>query len=176
MNTLEHTFIQGLKDVYDAEHQILDALPQAIDAAEHDELKDALEKHQEETEDHVSRLKQVFEICGQQPGRKKCRGMQGLIAEGKETISGDEGDAGLIASLQKIEHYEIAAYGSLVAWADMLEMDEAVDILQDTLDEEKATDDRLTDLAEDIINPEENESEESDQAEEAHAGHRGRKH
>lgn len=155
MSALRKTFIEELKDTYDAEQQIIKALPKAIKAAEHEDLKEALETHLEETQGHVERLDQVFELFDESPKRKKCKGMEGLIAEGDERISEKEGDAALIACLQKIEHYEIAAYGTLASWARLLDEDEAVNILEDTLNEESDADEKLTDLAESIINPEE---------------------
>jgi ferritin-like metal-binding protein YciE len=162
MSALRETLINELKDIYDAEHQIIEALPKAIKAAEHEDLKEALESHLEETRGHVERLESVFEILDETPRRKKCKGMEGLIAEGDELISEKEGDAALISAMQKIEHYEIAAYGSLAAWARLLDEDDVATTFEDTLNEEGDTDEQLSQLAENIINPEENEENEEE--------------
>ena len=111
-------------------------------------MKQTLESHLEETRGHVERLEKVFEILDESPKRKKCRGMEGLLAEGGELISEDRGDAALISAAQKIEHYEIAACGSLAAWAKMLNEDEAVDLLEETLGEESSADEKLAYVAE----------------------------
>jgi ferritin-like metal-binding protein YciE len=161
MSTLRESFIEELRDLYDAEKQLLKALPKMAKAAEHEELKSAFEEHLQQTQEHVERLERVFEAIDEQPRGKKCKGMQGLIEEGSEHIKEDSGDAALICAAQKAEHYEIAAYGSLAAWGELMEESEAVSLLQETLEEEKETDEKLTDLAERIINPEE-ESEDDD--------------
>lgn len=158
MSALRETFVEELKDIYDAEHQIIKGLPKAIKAAEHEELKEALESHLEETREHVNRLEKVFKTFDTSPKRKKCKGMEGLIAEGEQVMQ-EEGDAGLIAAMQKVEHYEMAAYGSLAAWAKMLDEEDAVTTLEETLNEESEADEKLTTIAEDIINPEEGEEE-----------------
>lgn len=155
MSTLRKAFIETLKDTYDAENQILKALPKVIKNVETDELKEALESHLEETQEHTKRLEQVFKIFGQSPERKKCNGMAGLITEGQEVLDEEEGEAALILALQKVEHYEIAAYGALISWANTLEEKEAADILNETLTEEKDADEKLNNIAEDIINLEE---------------------
>ena len=161
MNTLRETLIDELSDIYDAERQLTKALPKMAKAAENDELKAGFEKHLEETENHVERLDQVFEALGEKAKGKKCKAMKGLIEEGTERIQDEAGDAALIAAAQKIEHYEIAGYGSLKSWAELLDEDEAVDLLEQTLQEEKATDDKLTELAESTINVQEGEQEEA---------------
>ncbi len=130
-----------------------------------DELAD-FESHLQETENHVTRLEQVFGSVGEKARSKKCKAMQGLVEEGQERISEDEGDAALICAAQKIEHYEIATYGSLCSWAKLLGENEAAEILGETLEEEKAADEKLTGMAESAINIEEKEEGE----EEAHAG------
>ena len=140
MSTLRETLIDELKDTYDAEQQILKALPKMIEAAEHEELKSAFESHLEETQGQVSRLDQVFEKLGETAKRKKCSGMQGLLAEGQELIEEELGDAALISAAQKVEHYEIAAYGSMASWAKLLEEDEVAELLEETLSEEKSAD------------------------------------
>ena len=155
MSTLREAFIETLKDTYDAEHQILKALPRVIKNVENDELKQALESHLKETQEHAKRLEQVFEIFDQPPKRKKCNGMAGLITEGQEVLEEEDGEAALILALQKVEHYEIAAYGALVSWANILEETEAANILKKTLTEEKHADEKLNEIAEDTVNLEE---------------------
>lgn len=167
MSALRDTFVEELKDLYDAEKQILKALPKMVKAAENEELKAAFESHLEETENQIERLEQVFEIFGETAKGKKCKGMQGLIEEAQDLIKEDEGDAALICAAQKVEHYEIASYGSLHAWAELLDESEATDLLQETLDEEKAADEKLTEIAETAANPEEEAEEgEAEQEEE----------
>ena len=160
MSELRETFVEELKDVYDAEKQLLKALPKLAKAAEHEELKEAFESHLHETEEHVRRLEQVFKIMEEPVKGKKCKAMQGLIEEGEELINDEEGDAALICAAQKVEHYEIASYGSLEAWGKLMGEDEAVELLGETLNEEKAADEKLTGIAEAAINAEENEREE----------------
>jgi ferritin-like metal-binding protein YciE len=166
MNELRETFVEELKDLYDAEKQLLKALPKMAKAAEHEELKDAFEMHLHETQEHVRRLEQVFKLMDQPPKSKKCKAMQGLVEEGEELIDEEEGDAALICAAQKVEHYEIASYGSLESWAKLMGEQEAADLLAETLSEEKAADEKLTGIAEQTINVEENDQEE----EEEHAG------
>src|SRR5947208_12682202 len=113
MSTLRETFLDELADLYDAEKQLLKALPKMAKAAENDQLKAGFEQHLTETEEHVARLEEVFESLGEEAKGKKCKGMKGLIEEGQEKIEDDAGDAALIAAAQKVEHYEIASYGSL---------------------------------------------------------------
>jgi ferritin-like metal-binding protein YciE len=156
LDSLEKLFLQELKDVYNAEKQILRALPRMIKAAESSELQQAFSKHLKETEGQVQRLERVFQELGQSVRGKTCKGMQGLLEEGKEVMEKDgEGaviDAALIASAQKVEHYEIAAYGCLRTYAQLLGLSQAEQLLQQTLDEEEATDERLTELGETGIN------------------------
>jgi ferritin-like metal-binding protein YciE len=159
MSKLREAFIETLKDTYDAEHQILDALPKVIKKVETNELQEALESHLEETRQHVKRLEEVFGMIGESPKRKKCNGMAGLITEGEEVIQEDEGEAATILALQKVEHYEIAAYGALVAWARLLEEEKAATTLEETLSEEKDADENLNDIAQDIVNLEEEQTE-----------------
>jgi len=166
MSTLRETFVDELADIYDAEKQLIKALPKMAKAASHEQLKDAFESHLQETEKHVARLEQVFGSVGEKARSKKCKAMQGLVEEGQERISEDEGDAALICAAQKVEHYEIATYGSLCSWAKLLGENEAAEILGETLEEEKAADEKLTGMAESAINIEEKEEGE----EEAHAG------
>jgi ferritin-like metal-binding protein YciE len=162
MSTLRKAFLQELADIYDAEKQILKALPKMAKAAENEELKQGFEQHLEETEEHVNRLERVFEFFGEKPKAKKCKGMLGLLQEGEELIKEKAGDAALVCAAQKVEHYEIAAYGSLNSWARLLEQEDAADVLEETLDEEKETDAKLTETAEKMINLEEKEEEEEE--------------
>jgi ferritin-like metal-binding protein YciE len=163
MSTLHEAFVETLKDTYDAEHQILKALPKVIKNVEDDDLREALEAHLEETKEHVKRLEQVFGIFKESPKRKKCNGMAGLLTEGEEVMDEDEGESALILALQKVEHYEIAAYGALVAWAKVLEEDKAVTILQQTLGEEKNADKKLNDIAGDVVTAEAEQGDEMEQ-------------
>jgi ferritin-like metal-binding protein YciE len=173
MSDLRETFLEELKDLYDAEKQLLKALPKMAKAAKHEELKEAFETHIDETENHIQRLEEVFEVFGQPAKTKKCKAMVGLIEEAQDLIEEEEGDAALICAAQKVEHYEIASYGSLRTWAEMLEETQAVDLLEETLDEEKATDEKLTEIAETAANPEEAEEAEENEEEESPA--RGKK-
>jgi len=159
MSKLRETFLNQLMDIYDAEKQLVKALPKVAKAADHGELKEAFEMHLEETEGHGERLEQVFEIIGESAKGKKCKAMAGLLEEGQEVINEAEGDAALICAAQKIEHYELAGYGCLHTWARLLGEDDAADLLEETLEEEKAADEKLTELAENIINVEESEGE-----------------
>jgi ferritin-like metal-binding protein YciE len=159
MADLRETFIDELRDLLDAEKQLLKALPKLAKAAESEELRSAFETHAEETEEQIGRLEQVFQIFEMEPRGKKCAGMQGLVEEGAEKIEEEAGDAALICAAQKAEHYEIAAYGSLAAWAKLLGEEEAVDLLEQNLEEEKQTDEKLTEIAESTVNADEaNES------------------
>src|SRR6266576_7024601 len=150
MKDLRELFFEQLADVYDAEKQLLKALPKMAGNASSSELESAFREHLDQTETQIERLEEVFEILGKQPKGKKCEAMAGLIAEAKEMMEESEAnvkDAALIAAAQKVEHYEIASYGCLRTWADLLELDQASTLLQETLDEEKETDETLTDLA-----------------------------
>ncbi|HEX2254038.1 MAG TPA: DUF892 family protein [Thermoanaerobaculia bacterium] len=153
---LESLYQDELKDAYDFEHQILEALPQMAEAAHNEEVRQAFQEHQRQTEGQVERLEQVFRLLGQKPGRKHCDGMEGLIEEGEEILEaeGDEAaiDAALIAAAQRVEHYEIAAYGTLRTYARTLGYDDQAELLQQTLDEEGETDELLTQLAESGLN------------------------
>src|SRR3954470_5104621 len=156
--TLHDAFLDELRDAYDAEKQLIKALPKLAKAAESDDLRTAFETHLEETQGHAQRLEQVFENLGEKARGKHCDGMAGIIEEGKAVLEEDfEGttlDACLIASAQRAEHYEMAAYGTLVAWARAMGHQEAVGLLEGILEEEKATDEKLTQLAESGINSE----------------------
>lgn len=152
--TMQDLLADELKDLYSAENQILKALPRMIKAAEADELRQALQQHAEVTQTHVQRLERAAEIMGVRPKGKKCVGMEGVLEEGKEALEheGEVLDAALIAAAQKVEHYEIAGYGTARAHAQALGLDEAADLFQQTLDEEKQADQTLTELAEDFVN------------------------
>ena len=152
LKSLEDLLLHELKDIYDAEHQITEALPKMREAASSNELKQAFDEHLKVTQQQIKRLEQVFEQMGEKPKRETCKGMKGLIAEGQSVMEeGDKGntlDAALIASAQKVEHYEIASYGSVRTYANMLGQRDAAQLLQQTLDEESMTDEKLTGLAE----------------------------
>jgi ferritin-like metal-binding protein YciE len=155
--TLEDLFHGTLKDIYYAERKILKALPKMHRAAQSQELKDAFEKHIGETEEQIGRLQQVFELTGKRPQAKLCEAIEGILSEGEGIIEDykdtDALDAGLISSAQAVEHYEITRYGTLRRWARELGMTEAADLLGQSLDEEAATDEGLTELAERSVNP-----------------------
>ena len=155
---LEELFHDTLKDIYYAEKKILTALPKMAKAAQNEDLKAAFEKHEGETEEQVSRLEQVFELIDKKPQGKKCPAIDGIIEEGQEIIKEYKGspalDAGLISAAQAVEHYEMARYGTLRTWADEFGIKDAATLLQTTLDEEEATDEALTELAEAVVNQE----------------------
>jgi len=154
--TLHDAFLDELRDAYDAEKQLVKALPKLAKAATSKELRSAFESHLEETRGHVSRLEEVFAALDEKAKGKHCDGIAGIIEEGKkmldEDLDEDAMDAGLIASGQRAEHYEIAAYGTMVAWARAMGHADAADLLEQTLEEEKAADEKLTELAESGIN------------------------
>jgi ferritin-like metal-binding protein YciE len=170
---LEKLFTDSLKDIYWAEKHLTKALPKMKKAATTDELKTAIEEHLAQTEEQVTRLEQVFELCGKKAQAKKCDAMEGLIKEGESVVEDTEDDsmtrdAGIIMAAQKVEHYEIATYGSLVQFARTLGMDEAAALLEQTLEEEKETDQKLSQIAESSINEEaekEGENEENEEEE-----------
>ena len=153
-NLLRKLYVDELKDLYSAEHQLIKALPKMAKAATSPDLKAAFEAHLKQTREHVSRLERIFEALGHSPKGKHCNGMEGLIEEGSEMIEEDpeaeELDAGLIGAAQRVEHYEIAGYGCVRTYAKLLGESEAVAILEETLNEEKETDSKLTKLAETI--------------------------
>ena len=163
--TLDDLFHDTLKDLYFAERKILATLPKLMKAAQNEDLKAALEKHRGETAGQVERLDQVFQIIEKKPQGKTCPAINGLTEEGAEIIEEYKGspaiDAGLLAAAQAVEHYEIARYGALIAWAEELGLDDAVALLQETLEEEKNTDEALTDLAESVVNQETEDIEEA---------------
>ena len=156
LDTLKELYVEELKDLYSAENQLLKALPQMAGAATAPKLKTAFEDHLAQTEGHVQRLTTIFEGLGEQPTGKVCKAMKGLVAEGSEVIQ-EEGeshvkDAALIAAAQRVEHYEMAGYGSARNFAKLLGEKDAVKLLQQTLDEEGETDQKLTQLADTAIN------------------------
>jgi len=155
---LDELFHDTLKDIYYAEKKILAALPKMAKAAQNDDLTAAFEKHHGETEGQISRLEQVFELIEEKPQGKKCAAIEGILEEGQEIIKEYKGspalDAGLVSAAQAVEHYEIARYGTLRTWAEEMGLDDAAKLLQETLDEEEATDQSLTELAEAVVNQE----------------------
>ncbi|MEP7265437.1 MAG: ferritin-like domain-containing protein [Bacteroidota bacterium] len=161
---LQKLFEEELKDIYWAEKALTKAIPKMIKNATSEELIEALENHLEETQNHVTRVEQVFEIIGKKATAKKCEAMEGLIKEAEEIMAEcEEGamrDAGIISAGQKVEHYEIATYGTLRQFATTLGMDDAAELLEETLDEEKAADETLTEVAESAVNVEAAEEEE----------------
>lgn len=151
IETLRELMIDELQDLHSAEQQIVKALPRMVKASHNPQLKQAFEHHLEETKNHVTRLEQIFKRMNESPKGKTCEGMKGLLKEGEERISdGGEAevlDAGIISAVQRVEHYEMAAYGSARTYAELLGDQEAVRLLSQTLDEEKAADHMLTQVA-----------------------------
>jgi ferritin-like metal-binding protein YciE len=164
--TFRDLYIDELKDIYNAEQQLIKALPKMAKAANSEELREGFEGHLEQTRGHAQRLEQIFKALGEKPTGKKCKAMEGLVEEGDEVIHGEfEGevkDSALIAAAQRVEHYEIAAYGSVRAFAEVLGESDAVELLSQTLDEEKQTNDKLTELSGEI-NTSANEAADSDE-------------
>jgi len=154
MESLQELFVEKLRDLYSAENQIIKALPKMVKAASSEQLRNGFEEHLEQTRQQVERLDQIFEELDEKPKGKKSKGMQGLLEEGKELMEEDIDpevlDAGLIAAAQHVEHYEIAGYGCVRTYAELLGFSNATKLLQQTLDEEKQTDAKLTSLAEEI--------------------------
>jgi ferritin-like metal-binding protein YciE len=150
VDTVEKLFVDELKDLYSAEKQITKALPKMAKAASSTELKTAFKTHLQETEGQIQRLDRIFEILGKASGGKTCKGMKGLLEEGSEVIEETEGevrDAAMISAAQRVEHYEIAGYGSVRTFAELLGQSEIANLLQQTLNEEGATDKKLTQIA-----------------------------
>jgi ferritin-like metal-binding protein YciE len=167
MSVLREAFVDELKDLLDAERQLLKALPKMARAAENEQLRAAFTEHEEETRRQIVRLGDVFEAFEEEAQGIRCKGMEGLIKEAEDLIEEEEGDAALIAAAQKAEHYEIAAYGTLAAWAVALGQESAAQVLSATLEEEKETDRQLTMIAQTVVNSIESQrdSEEEEQAE-----------
>lgn len=162
-DSLRELYIDELRDLYNAENQLVKALPKMAKGAANDQLQKAFEDHLRETSEHVSRLEQIFEQLGEKPAGKKCLGMEGLVKEGSETLKEDFSeavkDAAIIGAAQRVEHYEMAGYGTVKAFAQLLGEDEHVSLLEQTLEEEKMADQKLTQLAEEI-NPQAAQAEE----------------
>ena len=171
LSTLDELFLYELKDVYDAEHQLVEALPKLARAATDADLATAFETHLTETRKQVTRLREVFAECDETPDRVECKGMKGLIAEAEQVMKEDAEpavmDAALIAAAQRVEHYEIAAYGTLITWAQSGGFRGAQHLLEQNLEEEKAADEKLTEIAESVVNPDaaSTENEESEEGE-----------
>jgi ferritin-like metal-binding protein YciE len=156
LKTLDDLFAHGLRDIYNAEKQLVKALPKMAKATASEKLRAGFEEHLEQTEGHVERLETIFNSLDLSSRGVKCKAMAGLVEEGGEMIDEDAEpavkDAGLISAAQKVEHYEIASYGTLIAFAELLGHSDAVDLLKQTLEEEKQTDEKLSELAESEIN------------------------
>jgi ferritin-like metal-binding protein YciE len=179
-NSLHELYLEELKDLYDAENQIIKALPKMIDAASSEELQGALTEHLEVTRGQAKRLEQIFQNMGEKLKAEKCKGMEGLIKEGSDILSEDMDedvkDAAIISAAQRIEHYEMAGYGTVRTWANLLGETEAEELLQETLDEEKEADEKLNELAEEInVQAESGEGEEEEVEERATTQRRPRK-
>ena len=168
MSQIKELLTKQMLDLLDAETQLTQALPKMAEAAQDDELKAAFEAHRSQTEGHVDRLEQVFKIIGKKAEGKTCEAIMGITKEGDEIAEEYEGspalDAGLLAAAQAVEHYEISRYGTLRTWAEELGLDDAVDLLEQTLQEEKETDEALTEIAESVVNQEAEEDEEEEES------------
>ena len=176
-DSLRELYIDELRDLYSAETQLVKALPKMAKAASNQELRQAFEEHLRQTTGHVTRLEQIFEELGEKPTGKKCIGMEGLVKEGSELISEDFPepvlDAGIIGAAQRVEHYEIAAYGTVRSFAELLGESEQVSLLEETLNEEKEADAKLTEISEDVNSEAaEGEGEEETRMESAGQGQR----
>ena len=158
LDNLRKLFVEELRDLYSAENQLVKALPKMAKGASSEELKRALEDHLEQTQGQVERLEEVFEQLDETPKGKTCKAMKGLVEEGSEILEEDGEDsvidAGIIAAAQKVEHYEIASYGTVRTWAGLLGANEAAELLEETLDEEREANELLNKLAQDTVNPE----------------------
>jgi len=158
MESLHDLYLSELSDLYSAEKQIIKALPKIIAKTESPELRQALEDHLEQTNGHVERLEQVFEMHGESPKKQKCKGMEGVLAEGAGMVGPDAApavrDAAIVSAAQRVEHYEMAAYGTVRTYAEQLGHGRAAAVLQETLDEERAADERLTSIATRRVNVE----------------------
>ena len=166
VTSIEELLVAELKDLYSAEKQITKALPKLVKAATSDELKSAFQSHLEETEGQVERLEQIGEILGTKLTGKTCDGMKGVLGEGSEMVEEtDKGtsvrDAGLITAAQRVEHYEMAGYGGVIAYAKLLGMDDVVELLEETLEQEKAADQKLTKLSQSINKQAQQENQEA---------------
>jgi len=156
VKTMQDLFVHTLGDIYYAENQILKALPKMAEKAQSEELREAFEQHLEETREQIQRLEKVFGMCKAPVKGERCDAIEGILKEADGLIDEIEDlevrDAGMLAAAQAVEHYEISRYGTLIAWAEELEMDDAIDLLEQTLDEEKNADRLLTEIAEGDVN------------------------
>lgn len=156
LESLHDLYLSELRDLYSAEDQIIKALPKVIEKTTSPELRQALSDHLEETRGHVTRLEAVFQMHGEEPKKQKCKGMQGVLSEGEDLLGYDAPaavrDAAIISACQRVEHYEIAAYGTVRTYAEQLGHDRAASTLQETLDEESAADEKLTQIASNRVN------------------------
>jgi len=156
MKSMDDLFVHGLQDLYTAEKRILQSLPKMAKKVTTNELKQALERHKNETQEHVNRLEQVFKMIGQSPKGVQCKAIEGIIGEAQETMQEIEDeevcDAAILADAQAVEHYEITRYGTLTTWAKELGHDDAANLLHQTLEEEKRTDEMLTKMAKQRVN------------------------
>lgn len=174
---LKELFIDELRDLYNAEHLLIKALPKMAKAATSEELRTGFEGHLEQTKGHAQRIEQIFQTLGEKPTGKKCKAMEGLIAEGSETMNEDfEGevmDAALIGAARRVEHYEMAAYSTVIKFGELLGQDEAVNLLEQTLEEENETDEKLVGLIEEFTLEDSGSADQSEGAEApAHANHK----
>jgi ferritin-like metal-binding protein YciE len=170
IDSMNALLVDELRDIYDAEKRLTKAIPKMAKKAENEELRSALEEHLQETQGQIARLEEAFEHLGEKAKGKPCAGMRGIIEEGEEHMSEDYEDddlrdAVIIGSAQRVEHYEIAAYGTAIAHARLLEQEEIVRLLEETLEEEKATDARLTEIAESVVNLEAADQDEGEEGE-----------
>lgn len=158
LESLKDLYVEQLRDLYSAEKQLIDALPNVRDNASHDELREAFESHLEETREHARRLEQIFEGLDENPQGETCEAMQGLVKEADEILSKDADDdvldAGIIAGAQRVEHYEISGYGTVATYAEMLGRNDDYQLLSKTLNEEKEADEKLNRIAKNVVNPE----------------------
>ena len=154
IDSLQDLYVDQIRDLYDAENQLVKALPKMAEASTSEELRQGFEEHLQQTRNHVQRLEQIFERLGEKPKGKKCKGMEGIVKEGSEALDEDmqedTKDAAIIGAAQRVEHYEIASYGTARTHADLLGREEDARLLEETLEEEKETDEKLTQLAENI--------------------------
>jgi ferritin-like metal-binding protein YciE len=167
IDSMKTLLVDELRDIYDAEKRLTKAIPKLAKKATNDQLRSALEEHLEETEQQVQRLEQAFEHLGERAKAKPCAGMKGIIEEGDEHVGEDYDDddlrdAVIIGSAQRVEHYEMAAYGTAIAHARLLEQDEVVELLEESLGEEKAADEKLTEIAESVANLEATQEDEGE--------------
>jgi ferritin-like metal-binding protein YciE len=157
MSALREIFLEELAGIYDAEKQLLKTLPKMAQAARHEDLRIMFEEHLEQTEAQVEHLERVFEIMGDEPGARGCKAMEAILRESEDAIKRRRGDGALIGAAQKAKHYEIASYGSLQFWARLLGEEDAAELLEETLDEERDTDERLMEVAENIVETDDKE-------------------